>query len=365
MRDEWRRLFQETQTNNIFLSWEWTYLWCKHFPEKRKQLLVLLIKDNNKRTIGIAPLMKVDEGLLNRPIIKFLGDEMMADYMDFLISDNNTIEPILRFLYRKGDWARIELKRIPEYSETFLAIKTFLVNSTIPWSIEVDCTSPFIDIEGDWNEYYNSLSKSLKQDIRTTVNKLGRSGKIQYENLNEDNIKQGLESLFEMHKRRQENKVGISIFESERNQAFFIDVATTFLRLQWTDISVLKLNGKIISAVFALKIKDVFYYWIPSFDPDYIKYSLGKLSIYMLLQQCFKLGYKRFDFMIGDEEYKLRWTNRRFNNYCIKIFKTKFGKQLEGFRLDTKRYLRSIKNASPELKRIWVKLSKGKIFRND
>jgi hypothetical protein len=46
------------------------------------------------------------------------------------------------------------------------------------------------------------------------------------------------------------------------------------------------------------------YWWVPTYDPAYSKYSPGRLLLESILQESHRLGHLEFDFLIGDEAYK-------------------------------------------------------------
>lgn len=356
---KWRDLFKNSGTDNIFTSWEWCMLWWKHFG-KTEKLMVLTVEDNGE-IIGIAPLMIIKGNYLTlwKPIIRFLGEEMMADYMDFLIlrEHKKVIGFILDFL-KKMKWGRIELKRIPDSSLSWRAIKETLLTLKYPYLFLVDCVSPYVKIEEKWEDYYKSLSKSLRQDIRITVNNLNRIGKISFRRCQGNSLDSLLDEFYEMHKKRQSFKAGKSLFEDRSKCNFFSDLALVFGGQGWADISLLQVNGTAVSFVFALKYDRIFYYWVPAINPEYRKYSIGKLHIIKLIERCFQENYREFDFMIGDEPYKLRWAKSTRKNYEIKIYRNNLLYRLDNIRIKSRGILKDMKNRYPLLERLWTRMSK-------
>ncbi|MDD5773360.1 MAG: GNAT family N-acetyltransferase [bacterium] len=354
----WKDIFKRSGTDNIFVSWEWCTLWWRHFGHGKKMFVLSVTHEGN--IIAIAPLMAERGGCLvfGKPVISFLGDDMMADYMDFVILQDHkeVAKAIINYLLKQRNWAVIKLKRIPEISANFPGIKEAVTELAPFCSIRIDCVSPFIEIKEAWDDYYKSLSKGLKQDIRTTLNKLKNDGELVFENCDENTLAESLKVLFEIHKKRQIDKVGDSIFDTRINRDFFQELAVEFTKMGMADISVLKVGNKIISINYALKCNNIYYFWIPTFDPLFIKYSLGKLHILNILKKCFEQNLKVFDFMIGDEPYKFKWAKKTFNNYEIKVYNNQLFYKLDNLIFNAREKIVNLKNKYPLLQRIAQKM---------
>lgn len=364
LKSGWKFIFEKGQTNSPSISWEFFSLWWKHYGNDQK-MLILLVRDG-AAIIGIAPLMSIKGNFLTlrTPVIRFLSDDTAADYMDFLVLYNNreVVRTILNFLVKLENWGRIDLRRIPGCSPNLEEIKTVCRNLGYPYMVKIDCVSPIVKIEGKWDDFYHRLSKGLRQDIRTTLNKLRIMGEIRFEVSEGNNLKIALDALFNFHKDRQIHKPGRSIFESEKNRNFILDLTFTFAEKGWVEVSTLKLDNRIISVVLGHKANRVFYYCTPAFDYSFSKYSLGKLHIFYLLKNCFEQGYDKFDFTIGDEPYKLRWANDSIENYEIKVYKNELFYKLDMLKSSLRNYLKHLKTKSILLENAWKRITKIKWF---
>ena len=63
------------------------------------------------------------------------------------------------------------------------------------------------------------------------------------------------------------------IFNDGRLSAFYRDVAANFLSKGWLDLSYLKLDDTVLAAHFGFVYGHRFYYYMPSFRPEYAVYS--------------------------------------------------------------------------------------------
>ncbi|MBB4040792.1 CelD/BcsL family acetyltransferase involved in cellulose biosynthesis [Microvirga flocculans] len=75
-------------------------------------------------------------------------------------------------------------------------------------------------------------------------------------------------------------------------------------------LSVLRAGGRPIAAHFGMRSGNVWHYWFPTYDPDFHRYSPGILLLLEMMAQAPKFGISTIDFGRGDNDYKMRISNR-------------------------------------------------------
>lgn len=362
LKDTWNQVFNASGTKNIFLSWDWCFYWWKHFG-KDKKLLILLIEENQS-AIGIAPLMLAKGGLRTfwKPVVQFIGSDM-ADYSDFIILSNRkaVLSEIWAYIRTQLRWSTWELRKIPEDSDNLKFLRDILSESKYPLIESIFSYNPIVQLQGTWEEYYKSISKGLRQDIRTSLNKLSKKGQVNFEIYKDTSGKAILNRIFEIHRKRQITKVGRSMFESEVKRNFISDICATFGKRGWLYIPVLKLDDEIISYALGFNYRGVIYYWIVAFDPDFANTSPGKVLIKYLLENSFQQGQTELDFMLGDELYKLRWSTAKRANFEVYVYSSHLLYAIEIFRRNARKWLVTLKTRFKLLERMRIRLSKIRI----
>ena len=172
-----------------------------------------------------------------------------------------------------------------------------------------------------------------------------------------DEKKEIYAAVVKFHLDRQKYKVGTSIFCTSRNIQFFRNLLAND-ELPWRiDMSGIKVEGKFITASISIIEDDIFYYWIPSFDASFAKGSIGSFHLMLLIEACFNSDIKRFDFMGGNEAYKLKWSDGIYSNYKIVAYRSLVPKLQADLKEFTVGFLRRYKDI-PALKSLWVTGSK-------
>lgn len=73
-------------------------------------------------------------------------------------------------------------------------------------------------------------------------------------------------------------------------------------------------NGTVpIGILLLFQAKEVIFDYLRVFDPDYYKFSIGKVSNLKLIEWCYKNNYKISDFSKGDFEHKRKWSNLTYD----------------------------------------------------
>ena len=77
---------EKSVTNEVFLLWEWIYVWWNSFKDGDKELYILVGEDSRGKMAGIAPFYKEDKAVISmtgRRILRFCSSsDMYPDHLD-------------------------------------------------------------------------------------------------------------------------------------------------------------------------------------------------------------------------------------------------------------------------------------------
>ena len=116
-----------SSTSQLFLTWEWLYLWTKHYLGGDR-LRILLLLDDDQRLVGIAPFYlrtTKAQGLIPLRELRFLGSETVcSSYLDVIVSERHTpavLRSLCGYLFNqaRSDWDILTLSEVPTESSTF------------------------------------------------------------------------------------------------------------------------------------------------------------------------------------------------------------------------------------------------------
>jgi CelD/BcsL family acetyltransferase involved in cellulose biosynthesis len=166
-----------------------------------------------------------------------------------------------------------------------------------------------------YDDYLKTLSKSLRYDVRRLDKDLFQTGRASVIQVKEDQIEEGMARLFEQHRKRW-RKRGLPGAFIGKAEAFHREWAYRAIREGYLWLSLLKFDGETIGAIYAMSLGTACYYYQAGFDPGKGSISPGTLLVASTIRRAIEEGRETFDFLRGDESYKMRWKPQRvLTNY--------------------------------------------------
>lgn len=354
LRDEWNDLLKLSQSNTIFLRWEWLYNWWQVYGKGSYRLFIVAVRDND-RLIGIAPFyIKMRLGFFRE--INFLGSNIVAsDYLDFILlkgKGKDVISSILLFLEQhKKYWDVLQLSDVPSNSDNIdLIEQSFQKYKIIINKKYTVC--PYIKLNLPWDNIFSSYASILKNTIKQKSKKFER---ISYSAF--DKIKPGHDSADYFSKFLHLNKLSLkrrgieSPFLDKKFLTFHKKIIDELLDKEMVKFYFLKIGTQYIAGIYILVYDCKYYYYQSGFDPAWKKISPGTLLFHYSIKTAHEEGAKEFDFLQGDEAYKSSWTKAKRINASIEVYNDNF----KGF------FLYLVKYSKDASKRI-ISLVRKRIF---
>ncbi len=167
---------------------------------------------------------------------------------------------------------------------------------------------------GDWETYYRERrSSATRRRDRAKRKRLAEFGEIRFVTASDPaEIRQTLGVLMQQKSRSFARKGIPDIFARPGHRDFFLDVASGEATRRFAHVSRVEIGADYAATNFALIAGDCYYHILASYcDGPLMRYGPGALHLRDLLGYAIGRGLRRFDFTIGDEQYKLEWSDLR------------------------------------------------------
>jgi CelD/BcsL family acetyltransferase involved in cellulose biosynthesis len=313
----WNELASRSDTNTVFQTFEWITSWWKVFGNGRQLLLIVARLDD--RLVGLAPLM-IDRTPRGASTIRFISDSN-ADYCDFLIAEPRL--PTLRAMVdalatRREQWRSLCLINIPRQSFTCQRLPPLCQEHQLMLLVRghVDCPAlVFSDTETQASEI------ARKHSLKRPYNYFRAQGTVIFEELvSPAAAHANLAHFFEQHVQRWQDSGHPSLFANPSNRKFYTALLDSMLPTGWLVLSRLTLDDQPLAYHFGFHYGKRYYWYKPSFDPRHRNHSPGNLLLRFLLLRALERQCQEFDFTIGNEEFKRRYSNTQRRNINLEIF---------------------------------------------
>jgi CelD/BcsL family acetyltransferase involved in cellulose biosynthesis len=327
LENDWNELFEKSEDNNVFLSWDFLTT-CWSFFGEGKKLKILVIKDKNE-VVAIAPLKQsryAFGNMLGYTVIEPLGYRA-ADYTGLILKERKAecFNLFLNYMSENLKWDFIYLFDLPETSilpdllskNNDLHLKFTLVQGK---------KCPFIPLFGSKDNFKQSLDNNLKKDMRRCMQNLEKDfGQVALKRYDElGSVEKGLNNFFKLHQERWDSKLGEGVFSSSKNRDFYTTISKKWAEKEWLALYFLTVKGEPVAAQYCIEYQNKMSYVLGGFNSKLNKYGLGNLLTFKIIEDCIKRQINEFDFMKGDESYKFRWTDQYRQNFGIRFVNNKF-----------------------------------------
>jgi CelD/BcsL family acetyltransferase involved in cellulose biosynthesis len=310
LREEWRELLGDSQTEGLFLTWQWLFTWWKHLRGERR--LALIIVREGRDLIGLAPLALRPARLagLSGPTLEFLGSGMVgSDYLDVILRrgrEREALEALAEVLVARSyrlDFRRVRADSAARRLAVQLGARGWLTAET---SSE---TCPFIELGGHtWESYLATLGPNHRYNVRRRLRQAMARRLEVHVARTADECRDTFPIFADLHQRRWGDRT--EAIGSPALIAFHEDISAVALGQGWLRLSVLSLEGRAAAAVYGFRYDGTYYYYQSGFDPARAQQSPGLLALALSIQAALEEGVHEYDLLHGDESYKSLWARQ-------------------------------------------------------
>lgn len=281
----WAHLFNRTPNATPFTSYEWFIILAKNLLKVDPDIMLFY---DGHTAVGIIPASISDHTLT------MLGDERVTDLNDMIYMPGYEHLIVQRLAECVGEnGLRLDLYPLALDSPMVDGLRKYLPDVAVQ---EKDLC-PVLHLPSKWEDYLARLEKKSRHELRRKMNKV-----------NETRIKdvqpEAKELFFELMARSDREKKD---FLDVDMIAFFRQLIDAFASKGWLRMRAAVLEGRTLGMILAFGFKDRVYLFNMGFDPDLRGLSPGIVTIGNDINAAIVEGYKHYDFLRGDEDYKYRF----------------------------------------------------------
>ncbi len=322
VESEWRQ-FEQVAECTAFQTFEWLAACHRHVGKRNGVAPAIVIgRFADGETAFIMPLVVDPRGLARR--LCWLGRDLCDYHAPLLARDFSQRVTPDRFLALWHDVQRC-LRSDPRLRYDWIEFEKMpqtvggQPNPFVGLGVIPNASSAHIARLGaDWQTFYRTKrSSATRRHDRAKRKHISRFGEIRFQTITEpDDLRRTLDAMWEQKKRILVRKGITDIFERPGYHEVFADFATNPNSRHLAHVSRVDVGDTCAAVNFAIAFGNSYYHVLSSYcDGQLTRYGPGVLHLRELLAYAIGLGLRRFDFTIGDEEYKLEWSDLRLKLY--------------------------------------------------
>jgi CelD/BcsL family acetyltransferase involved in cellulose biosynthesis len=326
-------------TFDWFRSWN-TRLAQDEGGDRRPNVLVLK-KDGE--IVGIVPLICRTTSRLGVAVrkLEFVGSE--GDFNDFVLGNDPLaqIDAIADFLGQtQSQWDLIELRDLRDTGNTSAVVGAALSRHGLVHRFVAErMKCPYLPIDAPSSEIVSRLSRSPGRNMdglhtfRKKLRRLERMGAegLRVRIIEDPSLELGLvKKLIALERQKQ--------VEGELAEPFIARYPEVFQSLfdtlgprGWFRIGLMELGERPIGSRLVFLCGNKLWDFLTAYDHSFSRLSPGNMLVSAFVDYGFSRGYDEFDFMRGEESYKLLWTSKFRQSHRLWIWSRRWTSRARAF----------------------------------
>jgi CelD/BcsL family acetyltransferase involved in cellulose biosynthesis len=306
----WEQLRERSPAASPFAGWAWHRAWADSASEEELQASsCVVLRDAGGQTAALLPVAVGTLTFRRRPVAGLswaIGDIGCPDHLDVLADPSAELDDVVPALLSLP-WEVAILGNLAPAAPNVARLAAALTRAgcTVRWNAAGRC--PFLELPRTWDEYLSSLSANRRQMLRRRERNLERDHGVALTDYGPENFAAGWRHLVELHERRWANGGG-GTFSDARVERLHRTFAAEVARRGQLWLTTLDLDGAAAAAWYGFADRDTVYFYQSGRDPRWEDKSVGVALMVKMIRRAIERGYRRFDFLRGDEAYKREWT---------------------------------------------------------
>ena len=313
---EWDALLAASGSGSAFLAWDWIESW-RSVHGGATTPCVIVCRDQDGALSGIAPLVRLRRSMASRVvrIIRFMGDvgedSNNLDIITRAGQEEVVADRVLSTLdSSRSAWDVLELRHIPVESSVLRHLLEGVAQRG--WvAHRRDKPHLVLLLPDTWGEFLARLSTNTRWRLRRNATLLAGMGPLVTRVCEQRSDFPGyLDTLFALHEKRWALRGQKQSAEDRARRRLYEQLAPRLLGSNQLDVTMLEVGGRPVAAQLGLRYGDTYYAHQSAFDPAYARYSPSVALAGDIIRRLIADGVRRYDFLHGEEPYKLRWLPR-------------------------------------------------------
>jgi CelD/BcsL family acetyltransferase involved in cellulose biosynthesis len=305
----WDGLLGRSGTGGPFMTWAWHRAWaCGSDADEVESARVVVLRSAAGELEALFPFRVYRTRFRRVPVVALgwaIGDLGCPDYLELPASPEADLDALVGAL-EDVPWDVIVLSNVAEGAsnlDRFSAAcerRGWKARRTALWRC------PYLELPDSWDAYLASFSQHRRHEIRRMERKLRRERKVALTDYEPGRIEDGWRHLTRLHALRWG---GNGVLRERAWERLHRSFASWLAECHQLWLTTLDVDGRPVAACYGFSFGDTVYYYQTGWDPLWARDNVAMILRAAMIRRAIERGYRRFDFLRGEEPYKLVWTS--------------------------------------------------------
>lgn len=311
LESEWNDLYLHSPRATPFQSWAWLYSWWESYGANHRLRLVAL-RDEGGLLVGLMPMMIRRKGGLAK--LLFIGSGQ-SEYLDVIARggwEDDVVRACSQTMPDLGPWRVADLHQIRPEALAWRLFKDWPGPRAAVWQ----ATCPIIEV-APWEEMLAPLSRNLRSMARRSIRRAESDGLVP-RLADADRVERAAERFMELHREMWEGRGIAPEHITGRFEAHIKSSARRMTEAGVGGVSEFWRDGEVIASHIVVFGGGSVGHYLSGATQDALgRYQMSSLFVWDGANLARERGEARYDFLRGEEAYKMRWRPKAVPNHRV------------------------------------------------
>ena len=304
-----------------FMSWAWHRAWADADADAARSEALVLRELSTVQ--AIFPVLVRDIRFHRVPVRALtwaIGDLGCPDHLDVPATPTADLAALVP-LIEELEWDVVILSNLAPNARGAQRLAQALAARGHAMQRHPLWACPYLDLPGDWESYLQRVTRSRRQALRYMEKNLHRRHAVTITDYDAGRVEEGWRWLVTLHQRRWARDGGDDAFRDPRVDLLHRRFARELARRDRLWLTSLDLDGEPAAAWYGFAHDDTVFFYQSGRDPRWERESVGQVLLAAMVRRAMERGFKRFDFLRGEDPYKRLWTTAARTTEEITVFR--------------------------------------------
>jgi CelD/BcsL family acetyltransferase involved in cellulose biosynthesis len=303
----WTRLDDPAHPGAAFRSFPWISSWWSEASTSRDA--EVLVAHRGDKVVGLLPLYAERTPLGGRRL-RFMGDGIVgSDWLGAIAcpDDRRAVSQAFADALLRTRADELQLDDLGDDDPLVIAL-TERAPHPSRVVVEPRYICPSIRASGSFEQFLSGLPDGIGAQFHRRRKWLEKRPGHRVETLTSPaDVERGLGVLFDLHRQRWALEGGSDAIDGPKVERFHVAAARALAELGWARMYLLHVEGAPRAALYGWQHGDRLVFYQAGHEPAWRPRSVGTVLLGLVIKSAFDQGLAEFDFLRGDEPYKLKW----------------------------------------------------------
>ncbi len=326
LQREWSHLLTTTRAPHLCLTHEWLAAWWKAFDSREERVAVLVAREGD-RIVAAAPLQRRATAVAGVPVRSLEFPANLHTFrFDFVVPGDRDPQTYVEvFLDHALAGSAVPdilfFKDLPSDSPTVAALERFAGARGLELARENERHSPYVLADGSWEDYFGSLSKSLRSSLRRSRRRCLEAGGVFERVVDGPRGAELLEEGLVLEAEGWKGRGGSAILASPEETAFYRELTRRLDGSGRVEQYSLRLGGRLVCWDLCVTHAGACHDLKTAYAEDQAHLSPGFAVQMAMMEHLFEAPEVCiYDMLPPAADYKRRWSSVGYEQVSLRLY---------------------------------------------